>query len=116
MVHVGQAATSAYGLAAEGGALPGEPPGHAEREARKLLERQVKEVRAAGGPVTESHLRMGKPAREIVGLSEKLGVDLLVVGSGRAHAARHALSATARRAALGSAADYIVRSATAPSW
>ncbi len=56
------------------------------------------------------HLRMGKPAREVVGLSEKLGVDLLVVGSGRPRAARHALSATGRRAALGSAADYIVRS------
>ena len=54
---------------------------------------------------------MGKPAREAVGLSEKLGVDLLVVGSGRAHAARHALSVTAWRAALGSDADYIVRSA-----
>jgi nucleotide-binding universal stress UspA family protein len=54
VVHVGQAATSAYGVAAEGGALPGEPSGYAEREARKLLERQVKEIRAAGGPVTGS--------------------------------------------------------------
>ena len=57
---------------------------------------------------------MSPPAREAVGLSEKLGVDLLVVGSGRPHAARHALSATARRAALGSAADYILRSANCP--
>src|SRR5215218_8452987 len=56
-------------------------------------------------PVTGSRLGMGKPAREAVGLSEKLGVDLLVVGSGRHRAARHALSATARRAVLGSAAD-----------
>jgi nucleotide-binding universal stress UspA family protein len=57
---------------------------------------------------------MGPPAREVVGLSKKLGVDLLVVGSGRPRAARHALSATARRAVLGSAADYIVRSANCP--
>ena len=57
---------------------------------------------------------MGPPAREAVGLSEKLGVDLLVVGSGRPRAARHALSATAWRTALGSAADYIVRSANCP--
>ena len=57
---------------------------------------------------------MGKPAREVVGLSEKLGVDLLVVGSGRPRAARHALSATAWRAALGSAADSILRSANCP--
>ena len=57
---------------------------------------------------------MGKPAREVVGLSEKLGVDLLVVGSGRPRAARHALSATAWRAVLWSAADYIVRSANCP--
>ena len=57
---------------------------------------------------------MGKPAREVVGLSEKLGVDLLVVGNGRHRAARHALSATARRAVLGSAADSILRSANCP--
>jgi len=57
---------------------------------------------------------MGKPAREAVGLSEKLEVDLLVVGSGRPRAARHALSATAWRAAPGSAADYIVRSVNCP--
>ena len=65
-------------------------------------------------PVTGSRLGMGKPAREAVGLSEKLGVDLLVVGSGRPRAARHALSATARRAVLGSAADSILRSANCP--
>jgi Universal stress protein family len=56
-------------------------------------------------------LGMGPPAREAVGLSEKLGVDLLVVGSGRPRAARHALSATVWRAVLGSAADFILRSA-----
>ncbi len=60
VVHVGQTPTSAYGVAAEGGPLPGEPPGYAEREARKLLERQVEEVRAAGGTVTEAHLRIGQ--------------------------------------------------------
>ena len=38
----------------------------------------------------------------------------LVVGSGMPHAARHALSVTARRAALGSAADSILRSANCP--
>ena len=51
---------------------------------------------------------MGAPAREIVGLSEKLGVELLIVGIGRPRAVRHTLSAMAPRAALGSAADYIV--------
>jgi nucleotide-binding universal stress UspA family protein len=89
-------------------------PGYAEAQARKLLEQQVEGTRAAGGTVTEVHLRMGQPAQEIIALSEELGTDLLVVGSGGPHQIRRAVAATMRRAALGRVSDVIVRSAPCP--
>ena len=44
----------------------------AEREARELLDEQVKKVEDAGGTVAEAHLREEQPA-EIVALAEELG-------------------------------------------
>jgi nucleotide-binding universal stress UspA family protein len=82
--------------------------------ARKLLERQVEQVRESGGSITETHLRIGSPPYEVVGLSDELGADLIVVGSGRPRAVRRAVSETMRRAAICAAADYIVRSAHCP--
>ena len=49
-----------------------------------------------------------------MGLSDELGADLIVVGSGRPRAVRRAVSGTIRRPVLGAAADYIVRSAHCP--
>ena len=49
-----------------------------------------------------------------MGLSDEIGADLIVVGSGRPRAVRRAVSETMRRAAIGAAADYIVRSAHCP--
>ncbi len=115
VAHVGHSAqASEVATAAMRPALPGEPPGYAKRRAQKLLEEQVEEIRAAGGTVTESHLRMGRPPAEVLILCVELGVDLLVVGSGRPRAVRRAVSATVRRPALGSTADTIVRSANCP--
>jgi hypothetical protein len=54
------------------------------------------------------YLRIWSPPYEVVGLSDELGADLIVVGSGRPRAVR--------RAALGAAADYTVRSDHCPSW
>ena len=51
-------------------------------------------------------LRIWSPPYEVVGLSDELGVDSIVVGSGRPRAVR--------QAAIGAAADYIVRSAHCP--
>ncbi len=114
IVHVGHEAASSSGVTVEGGALPGEPKGFAERQARKLLEGQVEQVRAAGGNVTGSHLRMGQSAAEVVALSVELEVDLLIVGSGGPRAVRRAVSTTMHRAAIGRAADAIVRGAPCP--
>lgn len=114
VVHVGQAAPSNVGVAPTRPMLPGEPPGYAERQARRLLEREVEEVRAEGGTVTDAHHRMGQPAAEVVALAVELGADLLVVGSGGPRQVRRAVAATTRRAAVGRAADAIVRTAPCP--
>lgn len=114
VVNVGQAHHSGSGITVEAGGLPGDSYEDIVDRARKLLERQVEQVRESGGTVTEMHLRIGSPPYEVVGLSDEIGADLIVVGSGRPRAMRRAVSETIRRAAIGAAADYIVRSAHCP--
>jgi len=79
----------------------------AEREARGLLDEQVKKVEDAGGTVAGIRLRRGRPpAEEIVALAEELGAGLIVVGKrdrGRI-----------RRALTGSVSDWVVRHAHRP--
>lgn len=50
-------------------------------EARRLLDEQVSQIEQSGGRVAKAHLRMGRPAEEILHVSEELGVGLIVVGS-----------------------------------
>lgn len=116
IVHVGQASSAPTSGASATGAppLPSTPYEHFVKRAERLLEQQVEQVRSAGGTVTEAHLRMGRPAPEVIALSEEVGADLLVVGSGRPRQVRHAVTATMRRDALGSVADVIVRGARCP--
>lgn len=114
VVHVGRSAASEAGATAARPPLPGEPPGYAERRARKLLDKQVEQVLQDGGMVTEAHLRMGQPATEVVSVSARLGADMIVVGGGGPRPIRRAVAATTRRAALGAAAEAIVRSAPCP--
>jgi nucleotide-binding universal stress UspA family protein len=78
----------------------------AEREARELLDEQVKKVEDAGGTVAAVHLREEQPAEEIVALAEELGAYLIVVGS------RH--RGRIRRALAGSVSDWVVRHARCP--
>jgi hypothetical protein len=78
----------------------------AEREARELLDEQVKKVEDAGGIVARVHLRKEQPAEEIVALAEELGADLIVVG--RRHRGR------IRRALAGSVSNWVVRHARCP--
>jgi nucleotide-binding universal stress UspA family protein len=78
----------------------------AEREARELLDEQVRKVEDAGGTVAGAHLREESPAEEIVALAKELGADLIVMGSrdrGRI-----------RRALAGSVSDWVVRHAPCP--
>jgi nucleotide-binding universal stress UspA family protein len=87
VVHVGQAHYSGSGVTVEGGGLPGDSYEAIVDRARKLLERQVEQVRESGGNVTETHLRIGSPPYEVVGMSDEIGADLIVVGSGRPRSA-----------------------------
>jgi nucleotide-binding universal stress UspA family protein len=78
----------------------------AEREARELLDEQVKKVEDAGGTVAGVHLREEFPAEEIVALAEEIGADLIVEGSrGRGGI---------RRAFTRSVSDWVVRHARCP--
>jgi nucleotide-binding universal stress UspA family protein len=78
----------------------------AEREARELLDEQVKKVEDAGGTVAKAHLREELPAEEIVALAKELGANLIVGGS-RGHG-------VIRRALTGSVSDWVVRHSHCP--
>jgi nucleotide-binding universal stress UspA family protein len=78
----------------------------AEREARELLDEQVKKVEEAGGTVAGAHLREERPAEEIVALAEDLGVRLIIVGRRN--------RGLIRRALAGSVSDSVVRHAHRP--
>jgi nucleotide-binding universal stress UspA family protein len=77
-----------------------------EEESKELLRKQSLRVKAAGGTVAGSHLRMGQVALEIVALAEELGADLIVMG-GRGLGG-------VRRALMGSVSDSVVRHAHCP--
>jgi nucleotide-binding universal stress UspA family protein len=81
-------------------------PAELEREAKRLLDEQVRRVEEAGGTVKEAHLRLGRPDEEIVDLAHSLGIGLLVMGSrGRGRI---------RRALMGSVSESVVRHAHCP--
>jgi nucleotide-binding universal stress UspA family protein len=81
-------------------------PAQLEREAREVLDEQVKRIEEAGGTVKEAHLRLGRADEEIVDLAQSLGVGLIVMGS-RGHG-------RIRRALMGSISDSVVRHAPCP--
>jgi nucleotide-binding universal stress UspA family protein len=81
-------------------------PAELRREARRLLDEQVRAVEEAGGTVEEAHLRQGRADEEIVDLAESLGVGLIVMGS-RGHG-------RIRRALMGSVSESVVRHAHCP--
>ena len=78
----------------------------AEGEARSLLEEQAKQIGASGGKVAETHLETGEPDKEIVRLSEELGVGTIVIGS-------RGLGGL-RRALMGSVSESVVKHAHCP--
>jgi nucleotide-binding universal stress UspA family protein len=81
-------------------------PARIEREARKLLEEQVRRVEGAGVTVEGAHLRLGRVDEEIVDLAQSIGAGLIVMGS-RGHG-------RIRRALMGSVSDSVVRHAHCP--
>lgn len=99
VVHVGEYLPTFY-------AQTEEEPAQLRAEAQRLLEEQLERIRAAGGQVAQVHLRLGRPAEQIVNLSEEIGAGIVVVGS-------RGLSAL-RRAVLGSVSESVVRHAHCP--
>jgi len=75
----------------------------AEGDAQSFIEEQAKQVRESGGKVAETHLATGEPDKEIVRLSEELGVGTIVMGS-------RGLGAV-RRALMGGVSESVVRHA-----
>ena len=52
-----------------------------KRLGKELLEEGVKRVEGSGGLVTDAHLLEGRAADEILNLAERIGADLVVIGS-----------------------------------
>jgi nucleotide-binding universal stress UspA family protein len=78
----------------------------AEGEARSLLDEQAERIRSGSGNVAETHLRTGRPDKEIVRLSEELEAGTIVIGS-------RGLGALSR-ALMGGVSDSVVRHAHCP--
>jgi nucleotide-binding universal stress UspA family protein len=80
---------------------------HWKQEAQDRLDREVEKIRAAGGTIAGSHLKMGRRAdEEILKLAEELGAGMIVVGSRG--------EGTLSRAFMGSDSESIVRHADCP--
>ena len=77
-----------------------------EEESRELLRKLSWQVKAAGGTVAGTHLRMGEVDLEIVGLAKELEAGLIVMGC-RGHRG-------IRRAIEGSISDAVIRQAPCP--
>ena len=77
-----------------------------EEESRELLRKLSWQVKAAGGTVAGTHLRMGEVDLEIVALAKELGADLIIMGC-RGHRG-------IRRAIEGSISDAVIRHAPCP--
>ena len=83
-----------------------EEPAELRREARRLLDEEVRRVEEAGGTVEEAHLRQGRAAEELVDLAESLGIGTIAMGS-RGHG-------RIRRALMGGVSESVVRHAHCP--
>ena len=80
VVHVGEF-HRVYTPATPGPTPPSETQEEIKRAAQGLLNDQVEQIKQAGGEVAEAHLRVGKPAEEILRLSEEIIAGLIVVGN-----------------------------------
>ena len=83
-----------------------EEPAQLGRQARELLEEQVRRIEEVGGTVEEAHLRRGRADEEIVELAQSIDAGMIVMGS-RGHG-------RIRRALMGSVSDSVVRHAHCP--
>jgi nucleotide-binding universal stress UspA family protein len=80
VVHVGES-LPVYPPPASGPPPPSPSREEIHRVARSLLDTQLELVGGMGGKVEEAHLRTGRPAEEILRLSEEIVAGLIVVGN-----------------------------------
>lgn len=79
----------------------------AAQKARELIDRQIRQIEADGGEVSESHVVPGKkPAQEIVKLTRDRDIGMVVVGSRGLGRFQYALQ--------GSVSSTVVRDADCP--
>jgi nucleotide-binding universal stress UspA family protein len=78
----------------------------AMQQAQHFLDQQVDKIKQEGVSVAEAHLVRGRPDRELIDLSEKIGAGLIIMGS-------RGLGGV-RRALMGSVSDSVVRHAHCP--
>ena len=81
VVHVGESGPAYPPPTAGGPPMPTARKAEIQDAAQALLDREVKEITEAGGTVSESYLRLGKPEEEILRLSEETVAGLIVVGN-----------------------------------
>lgn len=84
-------------------------PAHCERQeegARKLMEAALAVVEAAGGTVSQTHLRQGILEHEVIKLSRELPADRVILGKRR--------RSTLRRLLVGCESERIARYAPCP--
>ena len=79
VIHVGPRVV--YPPQTAGPTLPTGTNEELRREAQRVLDWQVDEIKKAGGEVTKAHLRVGKPDEEILRLSEDIIAGLIVIGN-----------------------------------
>ena len=81
VVHVGESHLVHPAPTAGGPPLPAPSKDELRRVAQSVLDHQVQEITGSGGKVADSHLRLGRPAEEILRLSEEIVAGLIVVGN-----------------------------------
>ncbi len=107
VIHVGETLGPGYSgyVGYEEGVLPSAQE-ELERQAQEVLDAQVERITVAEGARVQSHMRLGRPDKEIVTLGEEIDAGLIVMGSrgqGRI-----------RRALMGSVSESVVRHAHCP--
>jgi nucleotide-binding universal stress UspA family protein len=85
VVHVGESPPAYPSPTVSGPPAPSPSRSEIQQAAQALLDNQVKEITETGGKIEEAYLRMGRPAEEILRLSEEIIAGLIVVGNQGLH-------------------------------
>ena len=78
----------------------------ARERSQPVLDEEVGRIEGFGGKVTEAHLRVGEPEKEIIALSRELEAGLVVLGAGG--------KGRVRRYLVGDVSEEVFRHAPCP--